>query len=81
MADAELHTQIQHLIDTEHELRRQVASGAITGQQEQERLRGIETHLDQLWDLLRQRQAKREFGQNPDAARLRSPDVVEDYKG
>ncbi|MFC7756348.1 DUF2630 family protein [Tsukamurella soli] len=41
----------------------------------------METHLDQLWDLLRQRRATREFHQNPNDAQLRSARVVEDYKG
>jgi hypothetical protein len=36
--------------------------------------------LDQCWDLLRQRRARREAGRNPDAAELRAPEVVERYE-
>ena len=32
-----------------------------------------------MWDLLRQRRAKRSAGQDPDAVQPRSPDVVERY--
>ena len=33
-----------------------------------ERLRAVEVALDQCWDLLRQRRARREFGQEVDSA-------------
>jgi hypothetical protein len=36
--------------------------------------------LDQCWDLLRQRRARREMGQDPDDARVRPPEVVERYQ-
>ncbi|HXU47731.1 MAG TPA: DUF2630 family protein, partial [Candidatus Binatia bacterium] len=35
---------------------------------------------DQCWDLLRQREALREFGKDPDRAQVRSADVVENYE-
>jgi hypothetical protein len=44
------------------------------------RLAAIEVELDQCWDLLRQRRAKREFGDNPDEASVRPPDIVENYE-
>ena len=44
------------------------------------RLEGIKIELDQCWDLLRQRDARREFGQNPNDAKVRPPSVVERYK-
>jgi len=37
--------------------------------------------LDQCWDLLRQRRAKREFGLDPDEARVRDEKTVEGYTG
>ncbi|WP_147899698.1 DUF2630 family protein [Serinicoccus profundi] len=40
----------------------------------------VEGELDRLWDLLRQRAAKREFGEDPDDARERSADTVEHYR-
>jgi hypothetical protein len=44
------------------------------------RLASIEVELDQCWDLLRQRRALREFGDDPDHARVRPPDIVENYE-
>ncbi len=43
------------------------------------RLRHMRVELDQCWDLLRQREALRNAGKNPDDARLRPPDIVENY--
>jgi hypothetical protein len=43
------------------------------------RVEQIRVELDQLWDLLRQRRALRDAGQNPDQAHERSPDIVERY--
>lgn len=45
------------------------------------RLKAIGVQLDQCWDLLRQRRALREFGGNPEEAKLRPPGVVEKYEG
>ena len=45
------------------------------------RLRAIEIELDQAWDLLRQRDARKEFGQDPAEAAVRSPEIVERYEG
>jgi hypothetical protein len=44
------------------------------------RLETIRVELDQCWDLLRQRDARREFGQDPDGAKVRPASVVERYK-
>ena len=43
------------------------------------RLKKIQVELDQCWDLLRQRQARRAAGQNPNEAHVRSPKIVENY--
>ena len=48
---------------------------------ERERLKKINVELDQAWDLLRQRRAKREFGKDPEQAHVRPMDVVEKYEG
>ena len=48
---------------------------------ERQRLIAINVALDQYWDLLRQRRAKREFGDDPDDAELRPPGIVEGYRG
>jgi Protein of unknown function (DUF2630) len=42
-------------------------------------LQEIEVTLDQLWDLLRQRRGREEFGLNPDEAEARDPNTVERY--
>ena len=46
---------------------------------DQDRLAEIEVMLDQCWDLLRQRRARREFGLNPDEAEPRDTSTVERY--
>jgi hypothetical protein len=47
---------------------------------DQVRLEKIQVELDQCWDLLRQRRARREFGQDPDGAAVRPASVVERYE-
>jgi hypothetical protein len=47
---------------------------------DQVRLGKIQVELDQCWDLLRQRRARREFGQDPDGAKVRPASVVERYQ-
>ena len=47
---------------------------------DQVRLEAVKIELDQCWDLLRQREARREFGQDPNEAKVRPPSVVERYK-
>ncbi|NNG38852.1 DUF2630 family protein [Flexivirga sp. ID2601S] len=79
MNDRSIHDHINDLVATEKSLRQQLADGKISAPEEQERLRSVEAELDRLWDLLRQRDAKREF---PDAApqpEERSASTVENY--
>ena len=45
------------------------------------RLKDVSEQLDQCWDLLRQRRAKREFGEDPDTAKVRDKGTVEGYTG
>jgi hypothetical protein len=49
-------------------------------EEDQARLAALQVELDQCWDLLRQRRALREFGKDPDAAKVRSADIVENYE-
>ena len=44
------------------------------------RLAELKVELDQCWDLLRQRRALREFGENPDLAKVRPAKIVENYE-
>jgi hypothetical protein len=80
MNDKEIMAQIGDLIQTEHQLRQQLASGELSGTEEHERLRSAEEALDQCWDLLRQRRARREFGEDPDQAAARPVNEVESYQ-
>ena len=80
MDDKEIMAHISGLIDTEHKLRRQLAAGELTGTREREQLRSTEEALDQCWDLLRQRRARREFGENPDEAMARPVSEVDGYQ-
>ncbi|HXZ66327.1 MAG TPA: DUF2630 family protein [Streptosporangiaceae bacterium] len=79
MDDKEILTTIDDLINTEHDLRARLATGELTSGQEQEQLRVVEEQLDQCWDLLRQRRARREFGEDPSGTAARPASEVEDY--
>jgi hypothetical protein len=77
--DKSLLTRIDELVAEEHELRTRHTAGQIGDGEERARLQQLEVQLDQCWDLLRQRRAKREFGDDPEAAAPRSADTVEGY--
>ena len=77
--DEDLHRRIEALVDEEHALRKAHAAGSGPDPQELHRLATIEVDLDRAWDLLRQRQALRDAGQDPAVAAERSTEVVEGY--
>jgi hypothetical protein len=79
--DSALYAQIGDLVKEERELRRRLTAGEITRDEEHARLAQVESALDQCWDLLRQRDARREFHENPDDAEVRPERVVESYEG
>ena len=74
MDDTAIFDQLRTLTDEEHAIRQPGRTATPT------RLQDIEVMLDQCWDLLRQRRAKREYGGDPDEAHVRSADVVEHYQ-
>lgn len=79
MNDDEVIRQIGSLVDEEHAL--EGASGPEgLDAGATERLRQIEVALDQCWDLLRQRRARRRRGEDPDLAEVRPEQVVERYE-
>lgn len=80
MDDKQIHQHINELIATEHELRTKVADGELSSAQERAQLKTAEEALDQYWDLLRQRQARRQYGQDPDGAAARPVPEVEGYQ-
>jgi hypothetical protein len=71
--------RIKQLVSEERELREKLLQGEIDPSEEHQRLRAVETELDQCWDLLRQRRALRETGRDPKEANVRPPDEVEGY--
>jgi hypothetical protein len=71
--------RISSMIDSEKALRELLAAGQIDAGTEQERLATLERELDQCWDLLRQRRAKAEVGQDTSEAHVRSSSQVEGY--
>lgn len=79
MDDKEILGQIDDLIRTEHELRAKAARRELSTAAERERLSSLEEALDQCWDLLRQRRARREFGEDPEDAAARPSAEVEGY--
>jgi Protein of unknown function (DUF2630) len=80
MDDTQILTHINELIETEHKLRQQLANGELSSTEEHQQLRSTEEALDQCWDLLRQRRARKEFGESPDSAEARPVSEVEHYQ-
>ena len=79
MDEIEIVARIGKLVEEEHALERAHA-GAAPSEEDIANLRGIEVALDQCWDLLRQRRARREAGQDPDDAQVRPERIVEGYQ-
>jgi hypothetical protein len=77
--DQRILDRITEMVEAERRLREDLAAGRIEGDTEHERLGELERELDRCWDLLRQRRAKAEFGENPDDAQARPSSQVEGY--
>ena len=76
--DADVIEQIEQLAHEEHSLfEKESRSEAST--RERARLKEIEVQLDQCYDLLRQRRARRAAGLDPDGAAVRDESTVEGY--
>jgi hypothetical protein len=73
MDDAALLAHINDLVAEEQKL-------VETPGHDPARLSKLEVTLDQCWDLLRQRRARREFGQDPSVVSTRDAKTVEGYK-
>ena len=72
-------TILEHITELVHEEQRLRSEG--TKAVDPARIRDLEQQLDQCWDLLRQRRARREFGEDPEQADLRDAQTVENYRG
>lgn len=79
MKDTQIHEHIESLVEEEHRLLEHGENGKLTDD-DRLRLEEISVRLDQYWDLLRQRRARRDAGQDPAVAHIRSEDVVEHYR-
>jgi hypothetical protein len=79
MNDSEIREHIESLVDEEHRLLEHGERGRLTPD-DHRRLEAISVLLDQYWDLLRQRRARRDAGQDPGIAHMRSEQVVEHYR-
>ena len=82
MSDESITARIERLVAEEHKLRQREEGDRKDEEQlesDQERLRAVEVELDRCWDLLRQRRAREEFGQDPDDAQVRDADTVARY--
>jgi hypothetical protein len=75
MDEKDILSRISSLVDEEHKLR----EGTEHTADERARINELEASLDQCWDLLRQRRAKRQYGENPDEAQPRPERQVEGY--
>ena len=80
MDDQDVIDQINQLAHEEHTLYEKASTDEGLNSKEHQRLKYLEVQLDQCWDLLRQRRARRHAGQDPDAAEARDEGVVEGYQ-
>jgi hypothetical protein len=79
MKDSELVDRIDRLVAEEHQLEREHSDSGLSDS-DRDRLARLEVELDQCWDLLRQRRARRHAGKDPAEAQVRSEEVVEHYQ-
>ena len=78
--DSDLFERINSLSREEEDLYGRAADGSGLDADERRRLDEIKVQLDQTYDLLHQRQGRRDAGQDPSAASPRPIDVVEGYE-
>ena len=78
--DDDLFDRINKLVDEEHRLDGKASPSDPLTETDEARLREIEVRLDQCWDLLRQRRARRDAGLDPADATVRPAETVEGYK-
>jgi hypothetical protein len=78
MSDEDVIGSINQLATEEHELFQKEARGE-ANEADRARLKDLQVSLDQCWDLLHQRRARRAAGQNPEEAEVRPESVVEGY--
>ena len=77
--DDDIARRIHDLVEEEHRLHRHTTEHPAPTDEDRQRLQDVEVQLDQCWDLLRQRRAKRQYDENPDEASARPESTVESY--
>ncbi len=80
MTDIDVQNHIEQLVAEEHKLLSHSSERGLSPQ-DHERLAQVRVELDRYWDLLRQRRAREEYGEDPESASLRDADTVEGYEG
>jgi hypothetical protein len=80
MEDQKVIDRINELAREEHDLFERESRGEASDQ-DRERMKRLEVTLDQCWDLLHQRRARRDAGLDPEAATVRDEKTVEGYLG
>jgi hypothetical protein len=80
MDDSKVQDHIEQLVAEEHRL---LGRGGEQGlsRADHDRLAVVRVELDRYWDLLRQRRAREEYGEDPEGASLRDEATVEGYEG
>ena len=78
MDDQDVIGRINELADEEHALFQKESRGEASDE-DRERLKDLGVSLDQCWDLLHQRRARRAAGMDPDDANVRDERTVEGY--
>ena len=80
MDDRAVQDHIEQLVAEEHRLLGHSSEQGLSAA-DHRRLAAVRVELDRYWDLLRQRRAREEYGEDPDAASIRDADMVEGYEG
>lgn len=78
MEDQTVIDRINDLANEEHDLFQKESRGEASDH-DRERLEQLGVQLDQCWDLLHQRRARRAAGMDPDDATIRDEGTVEGY--
>lgn len=76
-SDEQIHHRISELVAQQHQLRETTGG---PGDAERDQLAALEVEVDRLWDLLRQREALRNSGGDPNQAHERAAADVEGYR-
>ena len=80
MTDADIFERINTLSSEEERLYAQAGDGSGLSEDERARLDEIKVELDRAYDLLHQRQGRRDAGEDPAAAAERPESIVEGYE-